>query len=660
MELAVLRRATEIDEAQLLLAVEEAIAGRILEELPGDRIAYRFRHELLRRAIADRLTASRRAALHLRVATALEAVHGDDERAVSDLAFHFARAAELGGRERAVHHTLRAAELAARSFAYGEAARRLRAALDLGVDDPDDRARALCELGTALNRSGNTPDALEAFASAAALARDRGDAALLAEAATGFEGACWRPGISDPRAVALLREAAAAVGDEDSPLRTRVLAGLSRAHAYRGDHETAALVWRDAVDMARRVGDRHSLAVTLAYAIWTRGTQSPRAVLASLDEACDLFGTLGDDDFRHETSGFRLSLLLEDFDTERLHREMDALRDGVARLGQPFFGHVLCYTASTVAVCEGRLGEAERFARQAFELSRQFDEDSSAVYGIQRFTVQRERGTLAAVAPLIRAIAAGDGDGGTWGPALALLLAELGMADEARTELRRLCADDVAGVPRGGLWLAGLVYLAETCALVDDAQVAGVLYDGLRDLEGLNVVIGQGVACYGAADRHLGMLAATAGDLEGAERHLERALALNARLGSPTWTAHTQYALARTLRRRGRDGDLPRAEALLADAGATAREVGLGALERRVAEAVAAPAPGVLPDGLSPREVQVLRLVADGLSNRDIGASLHISRHTAANHIRSILQKTGAANRTEATAYAYRQGLVTR
>ena len=69
----------------------------------------------------------------------------------------------------------------------------------------------------------------------------------------------------------------------------------------------------------------------------------------------------------------------------------------------------------------------------------------------------------------------------------------------------------------------------------------------------------------------------------------------------------------------------------------------------------AAPKPG--PDGLSPREVQILGLVAQGLSNRDIGATLFISEHTAANHIRSILRKTGCANRTEAASYAHRHGL---
>jgi DNA-binding NarL/FixJ family response regulator len=63
------------------------------------------------------------------------------------------------------------------------------------------------------------------------------------------------------------------------------------------------------------------------------------------------------------------------------------------------------------------------------------------------------------------------------------------------------------------------------------------------------------------------------------------------------------------------------------------------------------------PDGLTAREVDILRLVSTGRTNRDIGRELYISEHTAANHIRSILRKTGSANRTDAAAYAHRHGL---
>jgi DNA-binding NarL/FixJ family response regulator len=67
--------------------------------------------------------------------------------------------------------------------------------------------------------------------------------------------------------------------------------------------------------------------------------------------------------------------------------------------------------------------------------------------------------------------------------------------------------------------------------------------------------------------------------------------------------------------------------------------------------------PAGLPGGLSPREAQILTLVARGLSNREIGVELAISEHTAANHIRNILRKTECANRTEAASFAHRHGI---
>jgi DNA-binding NarL/FixJ family response regulator len=62
--------------------------------------------------------------------------------------------------------------------------------------------------------------------------------------------------------------------------------------------------------------------------------------------------------------------------------------------------------------------------------------------------------------------------------------------------------------------------------------------------------------------------------------------------------------------------------------------------------------------GLSPREVEILRLVARGLTNAEIGERLFISAHTVARHIQNVLEKTGLANRTEATAFAFRQGII--
>jgi DNA-binding NarL/FixJ family response regulator len=64
------------------------------------------------------------------------------------------------------------------------------------------------------------------------------------------------------------------------------------------------------------------------------------------------------------------------------------------------------------------------------------------------------------------------------------------------------------------------------------------------------------------------------------------------------------------------------------------------------------------PDGLTVREVEVIRLLAAGLSNRDVAARLVISEHTAANHVRSILLKINAENRTQAAMYARKHDLI--
>jgi predicted ATPase/DNA-binding CsgD family transcriptional regulator len=95
---------------------------------------------------------------------------------------------------------------------------------------------------------------------------------------------------------------------------------------------------------------------------------------------------------------------------------------------------------------------------------------------------------------------------------------------------------------------------------------------------------------------------------------------------------------------------------------AISRELGMCSLEERVV-ALLEPARShptktrLYPSGLTSREVEVLRLIATGKSNRDIADTLYISLSTVATHVRNILTKTGTANRTEAAAYALHQGL---
>jgi NarL family two-component system response regulator YdfI len=69
-------------------------------------------------------------------------------------------------------------------------------------------------------------------------------------------------------------------------------------------------------------------------------------------------------------------------------------------------------------------------------------------------------------------------------------------------------------------------------------------------------------------------------------------------------------------------------------------------------------APSALPEALTVREIEVLRLLAEGLSNKEIAARLSVSEHTIKFHVASIMGKLGAASRTEAVMLGIRHGLV--
>lgn len=656
-ELEVVRRAAGLAEPELATALDEAMASGMLEELPSRRLACRFTHEIVRRALYDRLSRARRSELHLRVGEALEGVGLASDRILSDLAHHFGAAAPFGGVERAIDYNRRAARSASAAVAFDEAAMRLRTALEIGIEDRSERANTLLELGLATHRAGRATDALEAFASAARIGREQGSAELLAHAAIGYEEAGWRPGIATREAVELLEEALAALEEEHGELRVGLLAGLARALSLLGDDGRGAIVRGNAVVLARDGGDRAGLARVLVRSYWARGPTPLSEILAMVTEARDLAAELGDAETQTEAMAWRVPIFVSLGDLDSARAEIGALRDWAERAAQPFMHHIAEHYGSAIAVCDGNLAEAEAMAERSHDWGRLLTgRDASGTYGFQMFGIRREQGRLAELAPAVRVLAAEDLREGPWRPGLVAVLAELGMEQEARRELSRIAAEGI-GQFRASLWLATLVYLTDACAALGDEEVAAVLYPELEALEGSNVMIGHLVACYGAADRYLGMLAATLGDAERAERHFEAALAQNQSMASRTWVAHTKYEYARFLLGQGR-GNRNRAEALAGEAATLAEQIGMEGLLGKIRSLGVRPQPG-LPDGLSPREVQILALVAKGLSNREIGAQLQISEHTAANHVRNILRKTACANRTEAASYAHRHGLAT-
>lgn len=657
-ELETIRRAGVLRDAALLEAVQEAVAAGLLVGEQRRALAYRFAHELVRRAVTDGLPAARKAGIHLRVARALEKGRDEGRARLAALAHHYAAAAPLGGIERAVEYNLLAAESAVRAVAFAEAEDRFRTALDLGLRDPRERAGVMLRLGDACHRAGHADAALAAFSETAELARELGDPELLARAAVGFEEACWRPAIHDAGAVDLLEEAAGALSEADSELRALVLGGLARSLELRGEPRRAALARDESISMSRRRDDRRSLAATLAQSYWSRGSSSNEDVNRMLLEAKALGEELNDLELQVEALSWLVPSYVVLCDHDAAKACLDRLQVLGARLSEPFRLHVAEHYAAALALCDGDLEAAEAAAARSQEWGRLFTgRDASGTYGIQMFSIRREQGRLAELAPAVRLLE-GDAGAGVWQPGLVALQAELGMAEQASQGLRRLLGGGLA--PLGSsLWLASLLYLADACATLDDAAGAESLYPALAAYEGGNAMVGHLVACYGATDRYLGMTAAVLGDWERAERHFRSALALNARLGARTWLAHTAYWYARMLLARGSAEDRAEARAQLGVALHLARAIGLPALERRaVALGAGATPPPALPDGLSEREVEVLVQLARGRSNREIGRALHISEHTAANHIRSILRKTRCANRTEAAGYALRRGLV--
>jgi DNA-binding CsgD family transcriptional regulator len=163
-----------------------------------------------------------------------------------------------------------------------------------------------------------------------------------------------------------------------------------------------------------------------------------------------------------------------------------------------------------------------------------------------------------------------------------------------------------------------------------------------------------------STSRVLGLLAHVAGRRPRALEHFERALTFCRESGfgpELAWSCH-DYALA--LLEPGARHDRIKAAALLDESRQIALSLGLQPLASRIDEFRARYQArlGVKPAGLTTRELDVLRLISEGRTNKEIAQALFISTHTVAVHVARVLQKTGTSNRTEAAAFATRRHLL--
>ena len=174
---------------------------------------------------------------------------------------------------------------------------------------------------------------------------------------------------------------------------------------------------------------------------------------------------------------------------------------------------------------------------------------------------------------------------------------------------------------------------------------------------------GTMVSTVSSVDRLLGLVCQTMGNPNQAMAHFEDALAFCRKAGYRSELAWAGCDYADALTQRGGSGDDPMAMALLEESLAISTELGMIPLIERVVSRQEAKntlpyAASANSDGLTQPEVEVIRLIASGKTNPEIATELVISVRTVANHVASIFNKTGSANRATAATYASRNGLL--
>jgi len=638
--LATLMAASEIGPAATLASLDVAAAFGLIETdgTAGDR--YSFVHALVRQAVLDAMPPSRRMLLHARAAEALER-QPPRGSLIPRLAHHYLASHVLGFHDQALRYSRDAGRLAERSLAFEDAAVWFERAAELPECDPATRAELLLAAAGDYVRACHFPHARDIYERLHTIA----DQPIRLAAAVGFEDATWRPGVVGGRAADLLSSALAECDlDHQDPRYVRALGSLARALALAGETGRARQVSARATDLAARLGDETVLMHVLTTSMW-HGTTAD--VAADQLERTSTVRGLAREKLDYETLGSAANFSAT---VSYLTGQPDAVRDAVedarravGATGQPYYRHVYCCLAHAEAFLQGDFEGARQWADETVRQTDTFgDEMAEGPHGVQMYMLSRETGTLDRFRPYLNG---NETFAGRWVPGLLALYTELSVETGVRRALRHLTARGLAGRGNEAQWPMELAFLTEAALAMADAEMLRVLRPLLREYAGTNLVSGTMIAVFGSTERYLGQVAACLGEEAEAERCFAAALEMDQRMRSGV---HAGETLARHAAFAAATGRLGQARALAAQARQVAEPIGHVRV-LRLLDRVTRP-PG--PDGLTDRELEVLRLLAAGLSNHEIGARLHISANTAANHIRSILTKTGAANRTQAAMYA--------
>ena len=124
--------------------------------------------------------------------------------------------------------------------------------------------------------------------------------------------------------------------------------------------------------------------------------------------------------------------------------------------------------------------------------------------------------------------------------------------------------------------------------------------------------------------------------------------------GARGCAVQARVELAAALVRRRAPGDQERARAALDAAAGEAGRLGMVPFTEQIEQLRARqPATAAAGSPLSPRELEVARLVAQGMTNKQIGQALYVSERTAENHVQHILTKLGLRNRSQIAAWSF-------
>ena len=683
-----------LPEPELLAALREAVSAQVLVA-DADDGTYGFRHALVKEAAYGELLPGERTRLHGRFAAALatRAAQASEPALAAELAWHWYAAHDL---QRALPAAVEAGRAAEGTYAFAEAQRHFERALELWEQVPAGTARGMDKvelLWRAAEAAANTAATERAIAlTRAALAeldpeRDRMRAGLLTQRLAHHLRVAGRPGAFEAYHEAVRLVPAAPPTAE----RASVLAGLGQALMLLARFDEARTVCEEAIATARAAGTRavepHALN-TLGVAVAWLG--DPEAGLVHLRHARRLAGELGVA-YEAARACINLSSVLHDR-LGRLDEAVAAAYDGleVARAAglQRTVGRFLAGNAAGSLLDLGRWDEADRITAPARELGIE-DVGAVTVHGVRAW-LDAGRGDFGEALDQVQAARRLSSDvfiAAQYLPGLSVVEAEVA-AWRGRSEEARAAVADGLTPPahayddrsvRARLCAVGIRVEADQVERAGPRQDPATVEDARRAAATLLERAHAVGADHGDAD--LPALLATCeaewARAQGAadpDRWEAAAAAWEAIAGHhPHQAAYARWrAAAALLERRG---DRERAARLLRQAHGAAAALGAAPLRgevERLARAarvelappaandavVAAPAPAGTDLGLTGRELEVLRLVAEGRSNRQVAEALFISAKTASVHVSNILAKLGVASRVEAAAVAHHAGLL--